>query len=414
MKNKIIAFMLIVTTITIVFYQIQASCSEYDGGYLYDDRQELAINSPLYQTIKKLRVDYNYSADNYECVAYRSFNNYYIVMFVPKNLQIRAIFNYGYNNNISYRNMTLGFFNSNNQQVYKDGSTNVYFRLTSEIERVESTSQNLTVTSQLQTIDYPLPNDGIDIDINMVRIIENLGLFNSSEIYAYNTRNFSDAPTENNSQYWRIIRKNWIGGYGLLTPGQPDWTDYVGVSIGDPYQYTTPHQDGELPWWDKVQQAFEDVEDITDIPTLLKNLFSLVLEGLMNIGDSILNLPLNISDYLYRLFVPSSEMIQEWQNNINDISEDVTTKIQPLRNWIISNNNAGYPPPLHSVKLTGSTIQSDNEHILIDWYSMASYVVPYQYVIHIFITLSICIMSVNFIYETFDIKSKLSLDEKGA
>lgn len=284
-----------------------------------------------------------------------------------------------------------------------------YFEDTDSYVRNTSDSFNFTMLPCY----VPTPNNYDNIE-HYLNISYMLHIFSDSDYYLYiNGESVNNYPSHSNNDDWILFRSNWFG-FGSYIPKQnmPNWTDYIGVSLGDPFVYDTPTQNpyANLTLWQKIELLFENYENITDIPTLIKGLFKLMLELLYDIGQSIINIPSNIMNTLYTLFVPSSENIAEWNSFIGDITSNITDKFEPIKMWLVSENNAGYPPNVYSFKLVGTSLQTDTEHVLLNWYGLASYVIPYQYVIHIFITIMLCVMSANFIFETFDVKSRLAWD----
>ena len=109
-----------------------------------------------------------------------------------------------------------------------------------------------------------------------------LHIFSSVDYYLYiNGENPNNYPSHSNNDDWVLFRSNWFGiGAHLPNQDMPNWTDYIGVSLGDPFVYDTPTSNpyANLTLWQKIELLFENYENITDLPTLIKGLFKLVLE----------------------------------------------------------------------------------------------------------------------------------------
>lgn len=418
MKKRLI---FIATLICIlIYYTIPTFAYIYDGDG--QEQPNYIKYAKLRLAIERIREEYAIADNTKVFVIKASYTQnqtarpaWRIVFY--NSLQMRA-----YMNRISstQTNLYLTYYDDTNddgianERVYPYNNEShmrfAYFEDTDEY--VRNTSDNaFNFTSLPCYVPTPSNYDNVGHYLN---IGYTLHIFSYSDYYLYiNGESVNNYPSHANNDNWVLFRSNWFG-IGAQIPGQnmPSWTDYIGSSLGDPFVYDTPTNNpyANLTLWQKIELLFENYENITDLPTLIKGLFKLVLELLYDIGQSIINIPSNLMHTLYTLFVPSQQNIAEWNDYINSITTNITSKVEPVKQWLISENSAGYPTPLYSFKLVGTSLQTDAEHILIDWYGIASYVIPYQYVIHIFITILLCIMSINFIFETFDVKSRLAWD----
>lgn len=402
MRKKII---LILITILMILNPACIFAQEYDPARDGERTREPYYN-PVRTAVDELKEEYNIGDDVMVWVSLGPNHSLWHIEF------INAYQTRGYFTRVSSTSLALWltFYNANNERVFPFDNGRMRFTYnpeTKEILRYNDTSsynQSRYIFNVSTTSDVNLYNAS-----NVVKWLNFNRVQNSSNFYIYRSDYISvlpDAMELLGDDWFTNFPRHWFGaGQNIVAPDEPNWNDPI-----DQYMYVLNPYDNSTPtpstFWEKIQNAFDDVDSITDIPTLLKRLFSILVESIVQMGESIINLPQNIGNAIYHLFIPEEGFMNVINTSMNIVTDTLNREVDNLTAWIVP-RNVGYPPDVNSFTMNGTTLVPTTDTLIV-WSQIVAFIEPAYPYISIFVIAVGSVVWLNVIFYAIDSREQIT------